>query len=56
MCRAYNNWCKEYRDTDSKRLKFVAVLPGSNVDDMLKEARRTVDELGAVSVRNPLLP
>jgi predicted TIM-barrel fold metal-dependent hydrolase len=56
MCRAYNNWCHDYCSLDSKRLKFVAVLPGGNVDDMVIEARRAVEQLGAVSVRNPLLP
>ena len=56
MCRAYNNWCRDYCDADPKRLKFVAVLPGSDTDAMLVEARRAVEELGAVSVRNPFLP
>lgn len=56
MCRAYNNWCHDYCRADAKRLKFVAVLPGSDVDEMVKEARRAVAELGAVSVRNPFLP
>ena len=56
MCRAYNNWCRDYCDADPKRLKFVAVLPGSDTDAMLAEARRAVEELGAVSVRNPFLP
>ena len=56
MCRAYNNWAHEYCSLDPKRLKFVALLPGSNVVEMLKEARRTIEKLGAVSVRNPLLP
>ena len=56
MCRAYNNWCRDYCSADSKRLKFVAVLPGSDVGEMVKEARRAVVELGAVSVRNPFLP
>jgi predicted TIM-barrel fold metal-dependent hydrolase len=56
MCRAYNNWCHEYCSVDTKRLKFVAVLPGTDVNEMVKEARRAVVELGAVSVRNPFLP
>ena len=56
MCRAYNNWCHEYCSADPKRLKFVAVLPGSDIDEMIREARRVVEKLGAVSVRNPLLP
>ena len=56
MCRAYNNWCRDYCDADPKRLKFVAVLPGADTEDMVAEARRAVEELGAVSVRNPFLP
>ncbi len=56
MCRAYNNWAHDYCSIDPKRLKFVAVLPGSDVGEMVKEARRAVVELGAVSVRNPFLP
>ena len=56
MCRAYNNWCHDYCSTDPKRLKFVAVLPGSDVVEMVKEARRAVEQLGAVAVRNPYLP
>lgn len=56
MCRAYNNWCHEYCSLDAQRLKFVALVPGSDVGEMVKEARRAVGELGAVGVRNPLLP
>src|SRR5436190_17664437 len=56
MCRAYNNWAHDYCSINPKRLKFVAVLPGSDVGEMIKEARRAVEELGAVSVRIPFLP
>ena len=56
MCRAYNNWCYDYCSVAPKRLKFVAILPGSDVGEMVKEARRAVSELGAVSIRNPYLP
>jgi predicted TIM-barrel fold metal-dependent hydrolase len=56
MCRAYNNWARDYCSVNPKRLKFVAILPGSDIGEMVKEARRAVAELGAVSVRNPLLP
>jgi predicted TIM-barrel fold metal-dependent hydrolase len=56
MCRAYNNWAHDYCSVNPKRLKFVAILPGSDIGEMVKEARRAVQELGAVSVRNPLLP
>jgi uncharacterized protein len=56
LCRAYNNWANEYCSVNPKRLKFIAVVPGSDVSEMLKEARRAVHDLGAVSIRNPLLP
>src|SRR5258706_783594 len=56
MCRAYKNWCHDYCSVDPKRLKFGAVLPASDVGEMVKEARRAVEELGAVLVRNPYLP
>jgi uncharacterized protein len=56
LCRAYNNWAHEYCSVNPKRLKFIAVVPGSDVGEMLKEARRAIHELGAVSIRNPLLP
>ena len=56
MSRAYHNWCYEYATADSKRLKFTATLCGSDPEAMVLEARRAVTELGAVSVRNPLLP
>ncbi len=56
LCRAYNNWAHDYCSVDSRRLKFIAVVPGSDLGEMVKEARRAVERLGAVSVRNPLLP
>ncbi|HLO15865.1 MAG TPA: amidohydrolase family protein [Anaerolineales bacterium] len=56
MCRAYNNWARDYCSKDPKRLKFVAILPGGDIGEMVKEGRRAVEKLGAVSVRNPLLP
>jgi len=56
MCRAYNNWAHDYCSVEPKRLKFVAILPGGDVGEMVKEGRRAVEKLGAVSVRNPLLP
>ena len=56
MCRAYNNWCHEYCSVDPKRLKFVALVPGSDTAEMIQETRRAVDELGAVAIRNPVLP
>ncbi|MFI5267788.1 MAG: amidohydrolase family protein [Chloroflexota bacterium] len=56
MARGYHNWCHEYNSLDPERLKFTATLPAGDTPSMVQEARRAVDELGAVSVRNPLLP
>jgi uncharacterized protein len=56
MARGYHNWCHEYNSLDPKRLKFTATLPAGDTQSMVQEARRAVDELGAVSVRDPLLP
>lgn len=56
MARAYHNWCHEYASTDSARLKFIATLPAGDTQSMVAEARRAVEKLGAVSMRNPLLP
>jgi predicted TIM-barrel fold metal-dependent hydrolase len=56
MARAYHNWCHEYASSDSARLKFTATLPGGDPEAMVVEARRAVEKLGAVSVRNPFLP
>jgi predicted TIM-barrel fold metal-dependent hydrolase len=56
MARAYHNWCRDYCSADPARLKFTATLPAGDSAAMVEEARRAVEELGAVSVRNPLLP
>jgi len=56
MARAYHNWCRDYCGSDPARLKFTATLPAGDSAAMVTEARRAVEKLGAVSVRNPLLP
>ena len=56
MARAYHNWCYDYCSADPARLKFTATLPAGDTAAMVAEARRAVEKLGAVSVRNPLLP
>ncbi|HWP60215.1 MAG TPA: amidohydrolase family protein [Candidatus Acidoferrales bacterium] len=56
LARAYHNWCAEYASADPKRLKWTATLPGADPVEMVAEARRAVEKLGAVSARNPLLP
>src|SRR5262250_2686318 len=56
MARAYHNWCHDYASVAPGRLKFTATLPAGDSAAMVSEARRAVEKLGAVSVRNPLLP
>jgi len=56
LARAYHNWCREYCDAGPKRLFFTAILPAGDAEIMMAEAHRAVEKLGAVSVRNPLLP
>jgi predicted TIM-barrel fold metal-dependent hydrolase len=56
MARAYHNWCRDYASANPARLKFTATLPAGDAAAMVIEARRAVEQLGAVSVRNPLLP
>ena len=56
MARAYHNWCHDYASAAPGRLKFTATLPAGDSEVMVSEARRAVEKLGAVSVRNPLLP
>ena len=48
MCRAYNDWCYDYCSADHKRLKFVAVLPGGDPGELVKEARRAVEKFAVV--------
>jgi uncharacterized protein len=56
LCRAYNNWAYDYCSAAPKRLKFIAVIISTDIDEMLVEGRRAVEKLGAVSLRNILLP
>jgi len=56
MARAYHNWCHEYAGADPGRLKFAATPAAGDSAAMVLETRRAVEKLGAVSVRNPLLP
>ena len=55
MARAYHNWCRDYSGADPARLKFIATVPAGDPQLMVTEARRAVEKLGAVSMRNPLL-
>ena len=53
LCRAYNNWLADYCSANPDRLKGGALLPYASPEEMDKEARRTVTELGFVAVVVP---
>ena len=53
ICRAYNNWAYDYCSEDTGRLKMAAQIPIHDVDEAIKEARRAVNELGAVTLVLP---
>ncbi len=53
MCRAYNNWVKDYCGADRKRLKFVAYVPLHDINGAVTELRRAVNQLGAVGLAVP---
>ncbi|HTW52200.1 MAG TPA: amidohydrolase family protein [Stellaceae bacterium] len=50
LARAYNNWAADYCKTDPTRLKFAAQLAMHDVGLAVAEAKRCVNELGAVAV------
>ena len=54
MARAYNNWCRNFCDGDPKRLFPVCTLPDQHdIEGLVTETRRSVEELGAVTVMMP---
>lgn len=50
LARAYNNWAADYCKADPQRLKFAAQLAMHDVSLAVAEAKRCVNELGAVAV------
>src|SRR5271156_6044020 len=50
LARAYNNWARDYCNTDPQRLKFAAQVAMHDVSMAVVEARRCVTELGAVAI------
>ena len=50
VARAYNNWLYDFCQADPKRLKGVAMLPLHDPAEAVKEAQRSVGELGFVGV------
>ena len=53
MCCAYNSWAHDFCSGAPERIKFTATVPGHDIDDMVAEIRRSVSELGAVSIFLP---
>ena len=50
LARAYNNWAHEYCQSHPERLKFAAQVAMHDVGLAVEEARRCVNELGAVAI------
>ena len=53
MCCAYNTWAHDFCSGAPERIKFTATVPGHDIQDMVAEVRRSVTELGAVSIFLP---
>ncbi len=50
MVRGHNSWIADYIKTFPDRLYFVAPVSLYDIDDAVTEARRAVEELGAVAI------
>src|SRR5262249_25944643 len=50
LARAYNNWAADYCKTDPQRLKFAAQVAMHDVGLAVEEAKRCVNDLGAVAI------
>lgn len=50
LCRAFNNWARDYCSASPHRLFAPAMVPQSDVFESIKEARRGVVELGLKGV------
>ena len=50
VCRAFNNWLHDFCKTDPERLKLAALMPMHDVQRAVQEARRCVEELGALTL------
>tara|TARA_B100001123_G_scaffold293398_1_gene327013 strand:+ start:330 stop:1466 length:1137 start_codon:yes stop_codon:yes gene_type:complete len=46
LCKAYNNWMKDYCDFNQERLKGVAMISLADIDGAVEEVKRAVQELG----------
>jgi predicted TIM-barrel fold metal-dependent hydrolase len=50
LARAHNTWTREYCQADPLRLKFAAQISFHDVGLAVREARRAVNDLGAVAI------
>ena len=50
MCRAFNDWLREFCDADPERLRPTAILPLQDLQLSVVEARRAVRDLGALAL------
>lgn len=53
LCRAYNNWARDFCSDSAGRVKFAAVVPGEDVEEQVIETRRAVEKLGALTIILP---
>jgi predicted TIM-barrel fold metal-dependent hydrolase len=54
MCRAYNNFAHQFTLADPARLRFWAWLPRHDATLAAQEARRCIEELGAIGAALPM--
>lgn len=53
LCRVYNDWAYTFTRANPRRFKFWAWVPRQDADLAAREARRCVQELGAVGAAMP---
>ena len=54
ITRAWNNWASHFCSADNSRLKMVGDLPNQHdIETLVEETRRCVEQLGAVTVTMP---
>ena len=53
MCRAYNNWLRDFCAAAPDRLRGVAIVPLQDVTAAVEELRRAVTQLGMVGLCMP---
>jgi predicted TIM-barrel fold metal-dependent hydrolase len=51
LCRAYNNWARDFCSVDPHRLLAPGIVPQIDVFETLKETRRAVEDLGLAGDR-----